>query len=41
MYNSANANTVTSWTIRSGAAFKRATAILPARIVELSASYAF
>jgi len=41
VYNSLNANTVTSWTTRSGTAFKRATAILPARIFEVSASYAF
>jgi hypothetical protein len=41
IYNSLNANTVTAWTVRSGASFKRATAILPARIFEVSALYAF
>jgi hypothetical protein len=40
-YNSMNANTITAWTTRSGASYLKPTAILPARIFELSASYAF
>lgn len=41
VYNTLNANTVTAQTTRSGASFLRPTAIMPPRLFELSASYAF
>ncbi|MGE3509448.1 MAG: carboxypeptidase regulatory-like domain-containing protein [Vicinamibacterales bacterium] len=40
-YNLMNANTTTAWTLRSGPAFLRPTAILAPRIVEFGASYTF
>jgi len=41
LYNALNSNVVTALTALSGANFARPTAILPPRIFELSASYAF
>ena len=41
VYNVLNANTVTAVTVRSGASFGKPTAILPARLAEVSASYKF
>ena len=41
LYNSLNADTITTWTVRSGASYLKPTAILPPRVFELSASYAF
>jgi hypothetical protein len=41
IYNTLNANTVTSMVLQSGANFGRATAILPPRLFEVSAAYSF
>jgi hypothetical protein len=41
IYNTLNANTVTASVVQSGPNFGRATAILPPRLFELSASYSF
>ena len=41
LFNALNANTVTSLTVRSGASFMRPTGIMPPRILEFSAAYAF
>lgn len=41
VYNTLNANTVTEMVVQSGPNFGRATAILPPRLIELSASFSF
>jgi hypothetical protein len=40
-YNTLNANTITSWSVKSGSTYLKPSAILPARVFELGASFTF